>query len=302
MRTVTQRSYVERMVKVINYIQGNLDNDLSLDELAKQACFSSYHFHRIFTGMLGESVKELVRRLRLERAAIQLLTSDIAILDVALAAGYESDMAFSRVFKAKAGVLPSAFRKSKQVKFPCLSKSTIRYVTNEHISSFEPFIDKELNMNVTIKQLEKTLVAYVAHQGPYQECGQAWDILCTALAPEGLLGGDAKMIGVSYDDPDITAPEKIRYDACVSVSESFVTDDIAFKTLAGGKYAVTTHIGPYEKLNETYQKFFGQWLSQSSYESADKPCLEIYLNDPESTEPEDLITDIYLPLEEVNNG
>ncbi len=302
MRTETQKSYVERMVKVINYIQGNLDNDLSLEELASQACFSSYHFHRIFSGMLGESVKELVRRLRLERAAIQLLTTDLSILHVALAAGYESDMAFSRVFKAKAGVLPSAYRKSRQVKFPCLSKSTIRYVTNEHISSFEPFIDKELNMNVTIKQLDETLVAYVSHQGPYQECGHAWDTLCTALAPEGLLGGDAKMIGVSYDDPEITLPEKIRYEACISVSETFASNDVAFKTIAGGKYAVTTHVGPYEKLNETYQEFFGQWLSQSNYESADKPCLEVYLNDPESTEPEDLITDIYLPLEEINHG
>ncbi|WP_340680862.1 AraC family transcriptional regulator [Paraglaciecola sp.] len=303
MRKKTQQSYIARIVNVVNYIQQNLDGELTLEVLAQQANFSSYHFHRIFSGMLGESVKELIRRLRLERAAIQLQSSSTSILDIALSAGYESDMAFSRAFKAKAGVLPSTFRKHEQSRFPCLSASNIRYVTNEHISSFEPFIDKELNMNVTIKQIDDLLVAYVPHQGPYQECGEAWDVLLSTLAPEGLLGGDAKMIGVSYDDPDVVAPELLRYEACISINESFKTSkEISFKTLEGGKYAVTSHIGPYGKLNETYQKLFGQWLSQSEYESADKPCLEIYLNDPESTEPDELITDIYLPLKEQNNG
>jgi len=291
------------MVNVVNYIQKNLDNELTLEELAQQANFSSYHFHRIFSGMLGESVKELIRRLRLERAAIELRASTMSILEISLAAGYESDMAFSRAFKARAGMLPSKFRKSAQARFPCLSLSSIRYVTNEHISSFEPFIDKELNMKVMIKQVDEILVAYVPHQGPYNECGHAWDALCGTLAPMGLLGGDAKMIGVSYDDPDIVAPELLRYEACISIDEVFsTTDEIAFKTIASGCYAVTTHIGAYEKLNETYQKFFGQWLSRSDHECADKPCFEIYLNDPESTEPEELITDIYLPLRELNNG
>lgn len=303
MRTKTQLSYMARMVNVVNYIQKNLDNELTLEELADQANFSSYHFHRIFSGMLGESVKELVRRLRLERSAIQLKTSTSSILDISLAAGYESDMAFSRAFKARAGVQPSKFRKSEHARFPCLAASSIRYVTNEHITSFEPFKDEELNMNVTIKEVDDMFVAYVSHQGAYQDCGGAWDTLCTALAPEGLLGGDAKMIGVSYDDPDVIAQELLRYEACISVDEVFsTTDDIGFKTITGGRYAVTTHIGPYEKLNETYQKLFGQWLSQSEHESADKPCIEIYLNDPESTDPEELITDIYLPLKEQFNG
>lgn len=303
MRKKTQQSYIARIINVVNYIQKNLDNELTLDELSQKANFSRYHFHRIFSGMLGESVKELTRRLRLERAAIELRTSTTSILNISIAAGYESDMAFSRAFKAKSGLLPSKFRKSEQARFPCLSLSSIRYVTNEHISSFEPFIDKELNMKVMIKQVDDILVAYVPHQGPYKECGHAWDTLCGTLAPIGLLGGDAKMIEVSYDDPDMVAPELLRYDACISVDEMFsTTDDIGFKTIASGHYAVTTHIGSYEKLNETYQKFFGQWLSQSDYEPDEKPCFEIYLNDPESTEPEELITDIYLPLKEKDNG
>jgi len=285
------------MVQVLNYIQDNLDNNLTLDELSKQACFSPFHFHRIFSGMLGESVKELVRRLRLERAALQLQNSSMSILQISLAAGYESDMAFSRMFKAKTGLPPSVFRKSKHVKYPCLSTASIRYITNEHISSFEPLVNKELNMKVMIKQVDDILVAFVRHVGPYQACGQAWDTLCGALAPEGLLGGDAKMIGVSYDDPDVVEVAKLRYDACISVDSSFEQfEEVGLQTILGGRYAVTTHIGSYDDLSITYRQFFGQWLSQSKHEAADKPCFEIYLNDPESTAPEDLVTDIYMPL------
>jgi AraC family transcriptional regulator len=163
----------------------------------------------------------LVRRLRLERAALQLNTSDMSILQISLAAGYESDMAFSRVFKAKTGLLPSVFRNTLKAHFPCSTTASIRYMTNERISSFEPLIEEELTMNVMIKQVEDIVVAFVRHTLPYQACGQAWDLLCSTLAPEGLLGGDAKMIGVSYDDPDVVDTNKLRYDACISVDDSF---------------------------------------------------------------------------------
>jgi AraC family transcriptional regulator len=69
MKAVTQQLYKERILRVLVFIQQNLGNELSLDELAKTAHFSAYHFHRIFRGIVGESLKEHIRRLRLERAA-----------------------------------------------------------------------------------------------------------------------------------------------------------------------------------------------------------------------------------------
>jgi transcriptional regulator GlxA family with amidase domain len=60
----TQRDYKQRLLRVLVYIQQNLDGPLELEELARVACFSPYHFHRIFTGMIGESVKAHIRRLR----------------------------------------------------------------------------------------------------------------------------------------------------------------------------------------------------------------------------------------------
>src|SRR5215469_15718852 len=72
MRKHTEQSYKERILRVLVYIQNHLDEAVSLEELAAIAHFSPYHFHRIFRGMVGESVMEHICRLRLERAAYRL--------------------------------------------------------------------------------------------------------------------------------------------------------------------------------------------------------------------------------------
>lgn len=66
MKAETRQSYKERILRVLVHIQGHLDEVMPLDKLARVAHFSPYHFHRIFRGMVGESVKQHVRRLRLE--------------------------------------------------------------------------------------------------------------------------------------------------------------------------------------------------------------------------------------------
>lgn len=155
-------------------------------------------------------------------------------------------------------------------------------------------------MDVRIENLEPLHVAFVRHVGPYDQVGEAWEKLCMRLGMEGRLGGGAQFIGVCYDDPEVTAPEKIRYDACITVDSDFTPqDDVGVQTLAGGEYAVTTHIGPYNMLGQTYAKLLGQWLPRSGRELRPEPSLEFYLNSPESTDPEDLLTDIYSPLEPV---
>jgi len=68
--------------------------------------------------------------------------------------------------------------------------------------------------------------------------------------------------------------------------------------IAGGAYAVTTHFGPYSKLGDTYAALCGQWAPNSGYGIRSAPCFEMYLTDPENTAPEDLVTDVYLPLED----
>ena len=153
-------------------------------------------------------------------------------------------------------------------------------------------------MEVRIERLDPMRVAFARHVGPYNEVGKAWDTVCEKLGREGLLGPNCRFIGLSYDDPEVTSPEKIRYDACVTVGDDFTAEgDVGVQTIPGGEFAVVTHEGPFEKLSQTYAALFGQWLPSSGRELQSEPSLEIYLNDPDSTDPEDLLTDIYARLE-----
>jgi AraC family transcriptional regulator len=294
MRTVTLRDYKRRMLRVLVHIQQHLDEPLPLDELAGIACFSAYHFHRVFKGMVGESVKEYVRRLRLERAAGQLKRGSPSILDIALQAGYESHEAFTRSFKTAFGAAPSQFRSVR-------SESAAAGPSGVHFQ--EPptmrfrTMRKGGNMKVELKQLQPMRVAFLRHAGPYHEVGATWDQFLTLMGKDGYLGGNPMMLGICHDDPEVTPPAKLRYDACLTVDEDFApAGEIGVQTVAGGLYAMTTHTGPYRDLGRTYAEFLGQWLPRSGHELRDAPCFEVYVNDPNSTPAEELLTDIYAPL------
>lgn len=298
MKAATHQDYQTRLLKVLAHIRANLDEQLPLESLAAVACLSPFHFHRIFTGMLGEPVSTLVRRLRLERAAWQLNTSESPVVQVALDAGYDSHEAFSRVFRQFFSSSPSGFRNRKSPRPVIRAASGIHFSPQsqpEPINLLSPH--SKYAMTTTIQTLAPLRVASIRKLGPYEECGPAWDKLLGLLGPEGHLGPGTQMIGIGYDDPDNTPPTEIRYDASVTVDEDFQPfNEITIREIKGGRYAVTTHEGPYDELKQTYRELFGTWVPQSGHELADSPCFEIYLNDPSSTDPKDLLTDIYLPL------
>jgi AraC family transcriptional regulator len=236
----TAQSYQERILRVLVYIQTHLDDPLPLDEMASVACFSPYHFHlhRIFRGMVGEPVKEHVRRLRLERAAGRLKFSTHPVTEVAFDAGYESHEAFTR-----------------------------------------------------------TTVAFIRHVGPYAEVGQAWQRLFGWLMPHGLFRPGAATIGICLDCPEITDPEKLRYDATVTVPDHAKGEgEVGIQTIEAGEYAVALHQGSYDRLADFYTRICGEWLPWSGRELASAPSLEHYLNNPQMTPPEQLLTRVFLPL------
>lgn len=105
-------SYKERVNRVIDFIGKHLDEELELDKLCHIACFSKYHFHRLFTAQTGVSLKSYIKWLRLKRAAHQLtVQKEDTIINVALDAGFESHEAFSRAFKQACGQSPTSFRR-----------------------------------------------------------------------------------------------------------------------------------------------------------------------------------------------
>lgn len=292
----TLRDYKTRLLRVLAHVQEHLDEPLALENVAAVACFSPYHFHRVFKGMIGESLMGHIRRLRLERAASRLKLSALPVTQIAFEAGYETHEAFTRAFKSAFGVAPIHFRSQKTS--PAVpAPSGVHFRHPRKLKHFKTQRGRIQTMNVQIQKIEPMRVAFMRHVGPYDTVGATWDEFLPFLGKEGLLGGDSRFIGICHDDPDVTPPEKIRYDACVTVDDAFQpAGDIGVQIIAGGEYAVTTHFGPYQKLGDSYAKLLGQWLPRSGRELRSAPCFEIYLNDPESTEANDLLTDIYAPL------
>ena len=298
MKETTRNDYHERMLAVLKHIQSHLDDKLSLAALAEIARFSPTHFHRIFKGMLGETVVEHIRRIRLERAAIRLACRQSTVTEAAFDAGYETLESFSRSFSRLFGCAPSRYRckhwEAVQERLP----GVIHYRPDglESGSAIHP--TGENTMDVRIEQLPAMKAVFSRHTGPYAKCGTAWETLCNWAGPRGLCRPDALYIGVSHDDPHITPPEKLRYDACITVeSDIAVEGGIGLQTIGGGDYAVVRHQGPYEGLEQAYSQLMGQWLPQSGREFDDaRACFELYRNHPDSTPPQELLTDIHLPL------
>lgn len=293
-RTATRIDYEHRVLRVLVHLQHQLDSAPDLNELARIASFSPYHFHRVFRGLVGESVGEHVRRLRLERAAWQLKRGAESILNVALAAGYESHEAFTRAFRSRFGTSPSDYRRE--------TAAGVASAEDAHDPQAVLTEQRRRTMNETlearIEEREPVRVAFARHVGPYAEVGGAWQRLMMWAGPRGLCGPSMRTFGMCHDDPEVTPPERLRYDACIVVGADFQGDgDVGAQNIAGGDYAIARHAGPYTSLSETYAALMGRWIPEQGRTMANGPCLEVYLNDPRSTPPEQLLTDVCVPLE-----
>ena len=292
MKASTAQDYSERIVRTLVYVQQHLDDEIGLDGAAAVAAFSAFHFHRVFRGLVGETLKEHVRRLRLERAARKLKQRPgEPIVQIALEAGFETHESFTRAFGAMFGVSPSAYRDAHKPEPESASGTHLDDVSGYHAPDYPDLPPVE------VKDLPPMRLVFLRHVGPYHEVGATWGRLMSWAGRRGLLGPGMKMIGIVHDDPDVTPADKVRYDAAVAVSRPVQPEgDFGVLELAGGSYAVTMYKGPYEGLGKVYQKIYGGWLPQSGRQLRDAPAFEQYLNSPRDTKPEELMTLIHIPV------
>lgn len=283
----TASDHINRINRILDYIQGNLENQMTLEEISAIACFSPFHFHRIFSAYLGESLNNYIRRLRLERSAERLCYTNIPISDLAFSAGYETPSSFTKAFKQHFSESPSVFRKNKIVK---IFKTQKIQTQNKK---------EKLDMKSEIRNRPETKVLYSRQTGKYDSAAsKAWQEVCSYAFPRQLVAKDAEFIGVSHDNPDFTEENKLRYDACISIKDNLKAEgEIGVQTLAGGNYKVFLHKGPYKNLLQTYQQIYGTWLEKTNRKLRDLPCFELYLNHPDETPKEKLLTEIHIPIE-----
>jgi AraC family transcriptional regulator len=134
--------------------------------------------------------------------------------------------------------------------------------------------------------------------GPYTEVGPLFERLMGWAGPAGVFGPMTRVFGRFWDDPEVTPADKLRSEVCISVTGSpEVPGGISLATQPAGRFVKHVHTGSYETLGETYGQLIGQWIPALDVTLAEgAPCVEIYLNSPADTAPEDLRTEIYVPL------
>jgi len=107
----TTSQHQSRINNVLLYIQNNINKPLTLERLAKMSYLSPYHFHRLFKSVVGENLNSHIKRVRLEKAVIQLQYTDNSITTVAYSCGYQSCAAFSKAFKQRYNMSPLNFQR-----------------------------------------------------------------------------------------------------------------------------------------------------------------------------------------------
>jgi len=291
----TTLDHRRRILAALVFIQQHLDEKPDLDRIAAVAHFSPFHFHRVFRGLVGEGVAEHVRRLRLERAAFRLKTSGEPVLRIALEAGFEAHESFSRAFAAHFGVSPTAFRREHRHAPPPAVASGVHYAPDA-AADFVPFTGDPA-VNVTVESFPAKRVAFVRHTGPYDQVGSAWMKLFSWAGMRGLLSGPPEYFALCHDDPDVTPPDKLRYDACLVVHRPVEPDgEVGVQDLPAGEFATAIHVGPYSGLGATYAQICGPWAASAGRTLGPPPSMEIYLNDPRSTPPAKLRTKVCMRL------
>lgn len=226
----TQQSYQERLDRVTAFLHANLETDIGIDALSEVACLPSYHWHRIYTAMTGETVANTLRRLRLQRAADRLANSDIEISMIATLAQYGSQDAFSRAFCNMYGKAPAAYRQGG---------------SHASFKAANAKADAE-GFKVAVEHHDAVRCISVTHAGPYLQIDAAMGQLFGALAKAEMLGPNTQMQAVFYDDPDLVAANDLRAAACSPCPSDIEMPEGTKELLRpAGAYAKLEYTGPY---------------------------------------------------------
>ena len=298
MKPATRSFYEQAVQKAIEHIAANLDEARDFETLADGACLSPFHFHRVFRGLVGETPLELIRRLRMERAAWRLINSEASVTEIAFDAGYETHEAFTRAFRASYSTSPSGFRQRRHPRIELAATCGVHFNAALEVPAFIPCDSGGQIMNVEIKNMPELRVGTVRHIGPYNQIPQAFERLGGIAARAGLFQqASATMLAIYHDDPETTPQDQLRSDAAIVVADHIpMPDGLVEQHLPAGRYACAVHVGPYEQLGDAWARFMGGWLAASGHRVGPGGTYEIYLNDPTKVPKEELRTEMYVSI------
>lgn len=272
-----------QILKVLHYIENNLDEHLDLCFLAKLAGYSPYYFCRIFKHSVGESIMSYASKLKINRASFNIINSKKSIIEIALDIGFETPNGFNKSFKKVFNMTPTQYREKHNLMI-------LNY--------------KEKNMKIPkIVQRDETHIIYISKYGAYKETAPlAWQELIQSLDNKKRVNilSNNELFGICYNDPETTAIEDIRYDAAISINTKDLKEykELGFNTevLEDGRFVSVSYKGDKES-NQTWMDLFA-WIAENdlSKECKNRPPFEKYINWSPDMKDEELIKEIYIPL------
>lgn len=264
--------WIERLNKAINYIEEHLDNKIEIESMAKITCCSVYHFQRMFSYIAEVPLSEYIRRRKMTRAALDLKSSDIKIIDVAMKYGYDSPTAFTRAFKNIHGVSPSKVR------------SVDTHLKAYPPISFKLYVKGEIEMNYRIEKKEAFRIVGVKEhyllniEENFMQIPQFWgktmksDVfpeICSLMnkEPYAVLGVSTCMNGKDFDYY-IAAP-----------TDKEVPEGMSEYQVPECTWAIFECNS--SEMQDLQKRIVTEWLPTSGYEYDDAPDVEVYFESSE---------------------
>ncbi|MBB4127098.1 AraC family transcriptional regulator [Xanthomonas translucens] len=233
-----------RIASAMRLMERNPAGPLSLDAIAGHVGLSPFHFQRTFLEAMGETPSAYIRRVRLDRAAMNLAMSEAPVLEIALTCGYASHEAFIRAFQRQFGLVPSQYRAFAR-----------------QVSVGPAPGDAERAAQARVARYGAQRLLALRFFGPWTEVETYWRRFADVLRSAGIDPQACQPVGVVKDTPEITAPAMLRYD-CAVVDTGL---DVAGTALTPiefepGRYVSLRHQGPYAELFHSYRALSFAWL------------------------------------------
>lgn len=280
--------YINSIKKALNYIENNLQEDIDLSAIAKEAGYSLYHFHRIFKGIVGDSMKDYVRKRRFTEAAKELVYTNKSIVEIGIKYGYESREGFSRAFEKVYGRNPSEVRRDNLLYF-------IREPINVDYMMFQLKLTTEgltpLYRNLSERYVVGRKWKVKADGSNLQDIPLLWQKWNNKKESEKIINRKYadEIMGICIFSQGDVFDYMIGHE--VNTME-YVPEDMVIYRLEHSLYAVFRVIGPItESVQKTWDYIYSVWLSESKYKHRNIDDIEYYYY----TEGE-LVADLYIPI------
>ncbi|CAH2213485.1 AraC family transcriptional regulator [Tepidibacter aestuarii] len=286
-------NWIENMNNVLEYIEENIDNSITPDDIAKVAYSSKFHFMRMFSMLTGMTLGEYIRQRRLSLAAKDIMSSNKKIIDIAYKYGYETPEAFTKAFKKLHSISPSEARKKGE------SLKAIPPI------SFQITVKGEKRMDYKVVKKEEFKIVGISkrvttknHEN-FKVIPRLWD----EVAKNGILekikknASELGVLGVCHDyDKE---QEEFNYMIATEGEHIEGLDNYEVVNVPSCKWAIFESIGPMpDAIQKIWHKIFAEWFPATRYEHADAPELEVYL--PGDPNEEDYKCQVWVPVVEKN--